>query len=70
VVAKVRQRLSVSKRAAQKFDIERFNLKKLNDVEVKEQYQVRISNRSAALENLDYDDDDDGGKGKKAKVRL
>jgi len=37
VVAKVRQRLSVSKRAAQKFDMERCNLKKMNDVAVKEQ---------------------------------
>jgi hypothetical protein len=36
----VRQRLSVSKQATQKFYIERFNLRKLNDVEVKEQYQV------------------------------
>jgi hypothetical protein len=32
------------------------NLKKLNDVEV-EEYQVKISETSAALENLDYDDD-------------
>jgi hypothetical protein len=30
VAAKVKQRLSVSKRAAQKLDIERFNFKKLN----------------------------------------
>jgi hypothetical protein len=41
VVAKVRERLSVSKRAAQKFDIERFNLKNINDVEAKEEYQVK-----------------------------
>jgi hypothetical protein len=27
----------------QRFDEERFNLKKLNDVKVKEQYQVKIS---------------------------
>jgi hypothetical protein len=40
-------------------DIEKFNVKKLNDVEVKQQYQVKISNRFAALENLDDDDDDD-----------
>jgi len=39
--------------------MERFNLKKLNDVEVKEQYQVKISNRFSALENVDDDDDDD-----------
>jgi hypothetical protein len=28
-------------------------------VEIKEQYQVKISNRFAALENLDDDNDDD-----------
>jgi len=28
-------------------------------VEIKEQYQVKISNRFAALENFDDDDDDD-----------
>jgi hypothetical protein len=34
-----------------------FNLKKLNEVEVKEQYRVEISNRFAALENLDTEVD-------------
>jgi hypothetical protein len=38
--------------------MERFNLKKLNYVEVKEQYQVKISNRCVALEDLNYDDVD------------
>jgi hypothetical protein len=52
-VAKLREKISASKRARQKFDLERFDLKKLNDVEVKEKYQVEISNRFAALENLD-----------------
>jgi len=52
-VAKLRERISVSKWARQKFDLERFDLKKLNDVEVKEKYQVEIWNRFAALENLD-----------------
>jgi hypothetical protein len=33
--------------------MERFNLKKLNEVEGKEQYRVEISNRIAAFENLD-----------------
>jgi hypothetical protein len=33
-------------------DIERFNLKKLTEVDVTEQYQVTIRNRFAALENL------------------
>jgi hypothetical protein len=51
-VAKLRERISVSKRARQNFDLERFDLKKLDDVEVKEKYQVEISNRFAALESL------------------
>jgi CRISPR/Cas system-associated protein Csx1 len=33
--------------------MERFNLKKLNDVEGKEQFRVEVSNRFAALEDLD-----------------
>jgi hypothetical protein len=53
VVVKLRERISVSKRARQNFDVERFDLKKLNDVEVKEKYQVEISNRFADLEGLD-----------------
>jgi hypothetical protein len=32
--------------------MERFNLKKLNEVEGKEQYRVEISNRFAALETI------------------
>jgi hypothetical protein len=32
--------------------MERFNLKKLNEVEGKEQYRVEVSNRFAALEYL------------------
>jgi hypothetical protein len=36
---------------------QRFNLKQLNEGEVKEQYQVTIKNKFAALENLD----DNGG---------
>jgi hypothetical protein len=45
VVSKCREKLLVSKRVTQKFDMQRFYLKKLNDAEVKEQYQVKISNR-------------------------
>ena len=51
LVAKVRKRLAVSKQAA-KFDRERFNLRKLNELEVRKQYQYEISNRFAALKNL------------------
>jgi hypothetical protein len=32
--------------------VERFNLKKLNEVEGKEKYRVEVSNRFAALEDL------------------
>jgi hypothetical protein len=39
--------------------MERFNLKNLNDVEVKEQYQVKISNRFATSKNLDDGNNDD-----------
>jgi hypothetical protein len=43
VVAEVRERLAVSKQKMQKFDMERFSLKKLDEVEGKEQHQVEIS---------------------------
>jgi endonuclease/exonuclease/phosphatase family metal-dependent hydrolase len=52
VVAKVRERLAVSKRAAQKVDTVRFNVMKLNEGDVKKQYQVTIRNKFVALENL------------------
>ena len=45
VVAKVWERLAVSKQAAQKSDGERFNLRKLNELEVRKQYQIYITNR-------------------------
>jgi hypothetical protein len=53
VVAKLRETISVSKRAKQNSDLERFDLKRLDDVEVKEKYQAEISNRFAGLEILD-----------------
>jgi hypothetical protein len=53
VVAKVRERLAVNKQRSHRYDMERFNLKKLNDVEGKEQFHVEVSNRFAALEDLD-----------------
>jgi len=42
VIAEVRERLSVSKRAAQKFYMDRCNPKKLNGVEVREQHMLKI----------------------------
>jgi len=41
--------LAVSKKAAQKSDMEKFNLRKQNELEVRKQYQIEISNRFAAL---------------------
>jgi len=32
--------------------VERFNLRKLNKLEVRKQYQIKISNRLAALEEM------------------
>jgi hypothetical protein len=57
VVAKVRERLAVIKQAAKNFDAERFNLKKLSELEVTKQYQIKISNRFAALKNLNVCED-------------
>ena len=52
VVAKVRERMEVNKQVAQKFDGEIFNLRKLKEPEFGKQYQIGITNRFAALENL------------------
>jgi len=57
VSANVRKRLTVNKQTAQKFDVERFNLRKLSDLEFRSQYQMKISNRFVGLENLN----DSGG---------
>jgi hypothetical protein len=45
VMAKLRERTSVSKRSRQKFDLARFDLKKLDDIEVKKKYQVETELR-------------------------
>jgi predicted metalloprotease len=52
VVAEVKVRLSVNKQRSHRFHMERFNLKKLHEVESKEQY-VEVSYKFAALEDLD-----------------
>ena len=43
----------ISKEAAQKFDLERINLKKLSEFEVRKEYQIDASNSFTALWNLD-----------------
>jgi len=57
MIAKIRERLAVGKQAAQRFDRQRFNLRKLKEPEVREQYQIEITNRFAALENANDDED-------------
>ena len=57
VIAKVRERLAVGKQAAQRFDRQRFNFRKLNEPDVRKQYQIEITNKFAALENLNDDED-------------
>ena len=57
VIAKVRERLAVGKKAARWFDRQRLNLRKLNEAEVREQYQIEITNTFATLENLSDDED-------------
>ena len=66
VVAKDRETLAVRKQATQNSDRGRYNLRKLNDLEVRKQYhdlevrkqyQIEITNRFAALEIISEDKD-------------
>jgi hypothetical protein len=47
------RRLAVSKQATQKLQMKRCNLKKLNEIECKEEYQLKSQKRFVHLENLD-----------------
>ena len=49
--------MAVNKQAAQRFDGERLNLRKSSELEVRKQYQIKITNMFAALENLSDDED-------------
>jgi hypothetical protein len=53
LVAKIREGIAVNKQGSHKFHMDRFNLKKLNEVEDKEKYSGEVSNRFAALEDSD-----------------
>ena len=57
VVAKVRERLAVLKQTAQEVAGERFNLRKLDELEFRKRYQIEITNRFAALGNVESDGD-------------
>jgi hypothetical protein len=62
-VAEVRERLAVNKQRSHRFHMERFNFKTLNEVEGKEKYRVQVSNRCAALEDLETEVDINSGSG-------
>ena len=57
VFAKVRECSAVSKQTAQHVDGERFNLTKLNELDVRKENQFEISNRFLASENLNDSED-------------
>ena len=40
-----------------KFDVARFNLKKLRELEIMKRYQIKISKKSVALEKLNDSED-------------
>jgi hypothetical protein len=52
VVAKVKERLAVSKQVAQIFDVKRFNLRKITELEIRKNYRVKILNSFVVMENL------------------
>jgi hypothetical protein len=49
--------LAVSKQAAQKSDAERFYFRTISELEVRKQYQIKITNWFPALENLSDEED-------------
>jgi hypothetical protein len=49
---KLGEKMAVSKKATQKSNMEKSNLRKQNELEVRKQYQIKISNRFAAFGNL------------------
>jgi hypothetical protein len=52
VVAKLRDRLAVSRQTTQKFGGKRNNLRKVNECEAKKKFQIEITNRFVDSENL------------------
>jgi hypothetical protein len=53
-VAIIRERIAPNKQGSHKFHMERFNLKKFNEIEGKEKYCVEVSNRFAEDTFLSY----------------
>jgi hypothetical protein len=54
---RIRERLAVNKQRSNRFDMERFNLKKLKQGKGKEQYRFEVSIRFAPLEDLNSEVD-------------
>jgi len=52
VVANVKEILAVSKHTGYKFNVEKFKPRKLNELEVREHYQINIRNRFVTLDNF------------------
>jgi len=52
VVAEIKVKLRVHKKSALKFVVQLFNMKKLIEGNIREDCQLKITNNSAALENL------------------
>ena len=48
---------AVIKQAEQMFYLERFNLRRLNELEIRKKYQIEITNRFSALGNLSDGED-------------
>ena len=51
VLERVWEGLAVSKQATHKFDVESYNLRKRSELEIRKQYKIKTSKRSAALQN-------------------
>ena len=57
VVAKIWKRLAVNKQAGHNFNGESCNLREVNELEIRKQYQIEITKRFVALENLSDGED-------------
>jgi hypothetical protein len=57
LIVKVVERLLARKEAAQKTDVQRFYVKKLSEMEVRRQFQIELSDKFVALQNLRHSED-------------
>ena len=51
MVAKVREKLAVRNQRTEEFDVERYNLKKISELEDRKEYQIKISKSLQFLKN-------------------